>query len=136
MNEIWKEISGSHGFYSVSNYVKIRSNRRLIIGKDGRKMNINERILKPFLDKLTGYYRVVICNSGTKKKYYVHGIIAKHFIINPKNKTQVNHINGIKTDNRIENLEWCSPSENMKHAVKIGLVKRPISYKNRRNWST
>ena len=68
-----------------------------------------------------GYKKLTLCNELGKKQFLVHRLVAITYLSNPENKTQVNHINGIKTDNRIKNLEWATNSENMKHAYKIGL---------------
>lgn len=68
-----------------------------------------------------GYLSVDLGDGKTIKKLLVHRIVAMAFIPNPENKPQVNHINGIKTDNRVENLEWNTRSENQKHSIKTGL---------------
>jgi hypothetical protein len=75
--------------------------------------------------KRNGYLCVSLCHKGLCKSINVHRIIAETFIPNPYNKKQVNHINGIKTDNRVENLEWVSHSENMIHAITNGLFLPP-----------
>jgi len=79
------------------------------------------KMLKPV--DTQGYLYVGICINGTLKRKMVHRLIAKVFIPNPKNKPCINHKNGIKNDNRVENLEWVTISENDKHAYKIGLKK-------------
>lgn len=68
-----------------------------------------------------GYSIVALCKNGIKETLLVHKLVAKHFIDNPLSLLQINHKNGIKTDNRVENLEWCTASQNMIHAYKLGL---------------
>ena len=95
--------------------------------------NIFSKRKKLKQSKRNGYLCVSLCNNGFSKSFNVHRIIAEAFIPNPGNKPQVNHINGIKTDNRVENLEWVTQSENTIHALSIGLYN-PIP-KNRKDLS-
>ena len=93
------------------------------VTEDGKVINNKfNRELKPMLGR-NGYYQVSLCNKGNIKRLSLHRVIASTFLDNLDNKAQVNHINGIKTDNRLENLEWSTRSENMKHAYKNGLKK-------------
>ena len=83
--------------------------------------SLNKRILKNILSN-KGYFLVDLSKNNIQKKVLVHRLVAQTFIPNPKNKLQVNHINGIKTDNRVKNLEWVTAKQNNLHARKIGLV--------------
>lgn len=101
------------GLYSVSNHGRVR--------RDSAGVNTySGRILNPSKD-YEGYRVVPFCNGSNRKLFKVHRLVAKAFISNPENKSQVNHINGIVGDNRVENLEWNTASENNKHAIdKLG----------------
>lgn len=85
------------------------------------------------IPKNDGYYQFFTPNQKTKKRETVHRLVAEAFIPNPENKRCVNHKNGIKWDNRVENLEWCTHSENTLHALKIGL--NPKIPKGKDNWN-
>lgn len=112
MTEVWKDIKGYEGKYQVSNLGRIKS-------FDFDKFH-KGRILKPSYCT-SGYLKVHLRKNKKSKQFMIHRIVASEFIDNAENKKTVNHINGIKTDNRVENLEWCSYSENLKHAYKLGL---------------
>ncbi len=71
--------------------------------------------------KGSNYNLIDLCKDGKIKKYLIHRLIAETFIPNPDNKPQVNHIDGNKRNNRVDNLEWCTASENQKHSISIGL---------------
>jgi hypothetical protein len=107
--EIYKDVLGYEGIYQVSNLGNV---------KRINKKNLN--YLKP-LNNGTGYFQVALCVNSKRKVYLVHRLVAETFIDNPNNFDVINHINGIKSDNTINNLEWCTHSHNINHAVKTGL---------------
>lgn len=119
--EVWKPIQGFEGFYEISNLGKVKSLERLVHKSNGRHAIFKPNLLKPTIG--AGYLRVVLSREGFKRTLSIHRLIAMAFIPNPGNKPEVNHKNGVKTDNRIENLEWCTISENISHAFKLGLLK-------------
>lgn len=119
--ETWKTIN-THPNYEASNLGNIRSkNCTYQRMHKGKLLTVKKKtlIIGPKLNK-KGYCRVTL----NQKQFQVHRIIAETFIPNPQNLPQVNHINGIKTDNRIENLEWVSNQENRDHAVNNNLIAR------------
>lgn len=105
--EIWKDIKGYEEIYQVSNLGNIKrmkTNKILKSLKHGKKEN--------------EYLMVVLSNNGKEKMFYIHRLVAQTFIPNPNNLPQVNHKDGDKTNNFMENLEWCTISENQIHAIK------------------
>ena len=130
-NETW--ISFANG-YEVSNIGNVRSIDRVI--KTARyPMNLKGRILRPAIDK-KGYKRVAIMVDGKLITLKVHRIVAKAFIDNLNNKPQVNHIDGIKTNNHVSNLEWMNNSENVQHAFDNGLMKAKRLHESHRSKQT
>lgn len=115
--EIWKDITGYEGYFQVSNLGNFRSLDRRIKYKDsGTRLYPGKPLLKETI--LDGYQRIVLMKEATKKRFMCHRIVAQEFIPNPENKPFVNHINGNKSDNRVENLEWCTQSENELHSFR------------------
>ena len=114
-DEHWEDIENYEGIYQVSNYGRVKSLSRKISNGTGFYIS-KEKILSGHINS-KGYIQVEL--KG--KPVLVHRLVAKVFIPNIDNKPQVNHIDGDKINNRVENLEWCTNSENQIHAYKNGL---------------
>lgn len=103
MQEIWKKVDGFPN-YSVSNLGRVRND------KSGKQ-------LKPY--NMLGYTQVTLRHGGMSVKHTIHRLVAKAFIPNPEGKPQVNHIDGIRSNNCVDNLEWCTSHENNLHAYRV-----------------
>lgn len=128
MEEIWKPIVGWEGLYEVSNLGNVRSVDRYVMQRDYVRF-CKGKMLKPTLHK-TNYYIVTLRNSGIQKVSKVHQLVMNTFNPKPSNqKLEINHIDGDKKNNRLENLEWCTHKENLQHASKHHLLSlyRPIN---------
>lgn len=114
MKEVWEKVVGYDGYYLVSNLGQVRSVDRLVNSKNHSKQLRIGQMCKQRIDRC-GYLRVGLRMRGTIKNLLVHRLVAEAFIPNPENRPQVNHKNGVKTDNCVKNLEWVTASENTKH---------------------
>lgn len=130
--EQWSDIEGYEGFYQISNIGNVRSLDRIVTQQNrwGQTLRYTKRgkRLSPGSSP-NGYVIVGLSKNHVKKYHSVHRLVATAFIPNTDNKPQINHINGVKADNRTENLEWCDASENQIHAYAKGLstVKKGIN---------
>ena len=116
--EVWRDVISYDGRYQVSNFGRVKS-----------FFDDKPHILKA--NKVTeGYLRLRLYKSGASQNCFIHRLVAQAFIPNPEDKPQVNHIDGDKTNNRVENLEWMTSGENISHAFKLGLSKVPKGSKN------
>ncbi len=126
MREIWKDAVGWAGYYQVSNIGNVRSITRVVEKHEcaGKVISINipGKMLKPGSEKL-GYLSVALLRGGLQKTHKVHRLVAEAFIPNPKILPCVNHKNEVRSDNRIENLEWVSKSENSLYSIRNGTNK-------------
>ena len=118
--EVWKDIEGFEGIYQVSSYGNVKGLNRVIRRHDGVIQTYKEKILKPTVGA-GGYFQKTLHNLKHRKTMSLHRLVALAFIPNPDGKETVNHIDGCKTNNDIENLEWATKSENTQHAFDIGL---------------
>lgn len=125
MKEIWKDIADYEGYYQVSNLGNVRSCDRKIYSKNGNPLTPytirKSQIIRPNTSGL--YNQVGLHKDGHMKNCTVHRLVAETFIENPRSVRYVNHIDGNKKNNHVDNLEWVTHSENKKHAFKIGLQK-------------
>ena len=113
IEEIWKDVIGYEGIYQVSNLGNIKSKSR-----NGTKNNYEWLYIKQNLKK-SGYLNVVLTKNNNSKTFRTHRLVAIAFLLNKENKPQVNHKNGIRNDNCIDNLEWVTASENKKHSIYV-----------------
>lgn len=121
--EIWKDIKGYEGLYQVSNLGNIKAlYKEWFTGLNNNILRTKKEHLL-ILKNNNKYQQVELYKKSKYKRTSVHRLVAIHFIKNPKDYPCVNHINAIRHDNRIENLEWCTYSQNSRHAVKLGLIK-------------
>jgi hypothetical protein len=122
--EIWKDIQNFEGLYQISNLGRVKSLDRYIELKNGTNRFVKGRVLKPSKHKTKpSYYNVILSNKGKRYSMSIHRLVAEHFIPNKDGKPQVNHKDGDKLNNKVNNLEWVTYSENTIHSFSIGLSK-------------
>lgn len=129
MDEIWKQIPGYEGYYKASNLGRVRGVDRMANSKGGMRL-YKGHILKQN-SVHDGYMQVKFCINNKKSQQLVHRLIAMTFIPNPEHLPQVNHKDGNTSNNTVENLEWCTASQNSLHRNRVlkkwvGHPKKPV----------
>lgn len=116
MEEIWKDIKGYEGLYQISNLGNVKALEKQC-WNGGAWWTMKEKLLKPTKTNY-GYFMISLYKGGKRcrKKFLVHRLVADEFIPNIDSKPYINHLNHIRTDNRLENLEWITQRENCSHA--------------------
>ena len=125
MNEIWKDIKGFEGLYQISSFGRVKSLIRETRNGHCKK----DKIINGRHDK-KGYIHYALRKNGKAYERKGHRLVAEAFILNINNKSQVNHIDGNKTNNNVYNLEWCTNSENQKHSYKLNPNRKNIFKEN------
>lgn len=117
-DEVWRPVVGYEDYYEVSNLGRLRTVGHIIEYSDGRRRHVRGgRMISYGKPRPNGYYIKCLQRGNTKKYVTIHRLVATAFIPNPMGLEQINHINGNKIDNRVENLEWITREDNMLHAV-------------------
>ncbi len=123
IKEIWKDVIGYENLYQISSLGRVKS-----LGNGGSN-NSKERIMKLKLGS-RGYYEVSLCKEGKHKSFTIHRLVAQAFLDNPNNYPCVNHKNEVKTDNRVDNLEWCTQAYNNIYGTKLERFKNTAKINN------
>lgn len=118
MKEIWKDVVGHEGFYQVSNLGQVKSLPRTVNNKF-----YSGKVLSTKNSNPKQYEKTSLHDSGASRYYKVHQLVARAFIPNPDNKREVNHIDGNKHNNKVDNLEWVTSKENKEHNHKLGITR-------------
>ena len=125
MEEIWKDVSGYCGYYQVSNTGKVRSVERTVLNS-GKKCKIKGKLLKQ-TPQTKGYLTVNLCVENKRSRQLVHRLVAKEFIPNPENKPHINHKDETKTNNIVDNLEWCDEKYNNNYGTFRERISKSMS---------
>lgn len=124
--EIWKDIKGHEGHHQISSFGRVKSIERFVCNSLGNIQLCKGKIFNPNIDRY-GYKKIALRINGKRKYYTIHRLVAMAFIPNPENKPQVNHIDEVKLNNNVSNLEWVTAQENTTHNdshIKRGKKKR------------
>lgn len=122
IREIWRDVAGYEGYYQVSTVGRVRSLDRIVMRANNSPMLRKGVMLTPQKDR-DGYLLVGLKRGGKEYKAKVHRLVAEAFIPNYDNKPIVNHLDGDKGNNAVNNLEWCTDRENSHHARATGLLR-------------
>ena len=121
--EEWKDVNGYEEYYQVSNFGRVKGLNRYKKARNGSISKTKERIMAQTTTK-KGYLKCKLSKENISKNIPVHRLVATSFLENIQNKPQINHIDGNKKNNNLNNLEWCTGKENVKHAIDKVLRKK------------
>ncbi|MDE7425337.1 MAG: NUMOD4 motif-containing HNH endonuclease [Lachnospiraceae bacterium] len=126
MEEIWKDIKGYEGLYKISNFGNVKRLQSYVNSclRNQTKVLRKERILKQCTNS-RGYNEVILSKNNIHVHKRIHKLVAEEFIPNTSNLPYINHIDGNKKNNCVDNLEWCTQSHNIREGFRIGLYKTP-----------
>lgn len=119
--ETWKDVEGYEGFYQVSDAGRVRSLDRYVPGKNGAKQLKRGKVLRA-TKGAAGYLHCTLYRDGDSETKNIHRLVAEAFIPNGEGHQCINHKDGIKTNNAVDNLEWCTHKQNTRHAWGTGLA--------------
>ena len=125
MREIWKDIKGYEGEYQVSNFGRVRSLGMSFIRNDFKPYTRQPRVMRP-IKNYTGYLSVELHKQGYAKRYLIHRLVAQAFIPNEDCLPEINHIDEDKTNNCVDNLEWCTHKYNSNYGTRADRIKNTI----------
>jgi DNA-binding XRE family transcriptional regulator len=126
--EIWKDIPEYEGIYQISNFGRLRSVTRTVIdSRTKAAYTVYGRIMKERYMP-NGYIQACLCKDSKYRYFYIHRLVSEAFLENPNNLPQVNHIDCNKSNNSVDNLEWCTGKENGEHGSKNLLYKHGESH--------
>ena len=124
--EIWKPVVGYENYYEVSSIGRVRSLPREVKFINGSTRKLNGKILKPMVSQY-GYEYVMLAYNGKQTSKFIHRIVAETFLCKSDDSSEVNHIDGDKHNNHVDNLDWVTHKQNIQHSFAIGLHKIPPS---------
>lgn len=119
----WKDIEGYENYYEISNHGNFKTKERKVYDSNNNHIRTNPSKLMKINE--WRYLNIGLNKKGKQSRFNVHRLVALHFVPNPNNLPHINHKDGDKHNNRSDNLEWCTPSHNQKHAYKNGLKIAP-----------
>lgn len=128
--EVWKDVEGYEGYYQVSNLGRVRSLDRTVKQQEGFTQNIKGNI-KDITPRKDGYIQITLYKNNKGERHYIHRLVAKAFIRNPKGFEIINHIDEKPSNNYYKNLEWCDHQYNLTYGDKVERVTNSEGYKIR-----
>jgi len=133
--EVWLPIKNFEEYYEVSNLGRFKSKDRLLIRSNGIKQFTKGKVLKNNYYS-NGYVQLILYVDKIRYNFLGHRVVAEHFIPNNDNLPVVNHLNSIRWDNRVSNMEWCTRFENMQHMIKSGRQVLGVKHKGENHGNT